>query len=146
MIPGCPTPSHSTAQCRAPVLKRSSNPSLQVARLQAHATTLSDKLSQPPGVLIQRPTGFELMTRGSQAATLSTQPTPGFFRGSSGYAKRVFVFGKKKSLFGGIRDLSKMLTIPQPKLRTSPRDDFQCYYKRSLTKQLSHLYSLTFLP
>ena len=39
MIPGCPTPSHSAAQCRAPVLKRSSNPSLRGARLQAHATT-----------------------------------------------------------------------------------------------------------
>ena len=39
MIPGCPTPSHSTAKCRAPVLKRSSNPSLRVAGLQAHATT-----------------------------------------------------------------------------------------------------------
>ena len=39
MIPGCPTPSHSAAQRRAPVLKRSSNPSLRVAGLQAHATT-----------------------------------------------------------------------------------------------------------
>jgi len=39
MIPGCPTPSHSTARRRAPVLKRSSNPSLRVAGLQAHATT-----------------------------------------------------------------------------------------------------------
>ena len=37
-----------------------------------------DRLSQPPGVLIQRPTGLELRTRGSQAATLTTEPTPGF--------------------------------------------------------------------
>ena len=36
-----------------------------------------DRLSQPPGVLIQRPTGLELRTRGSQVATLTTEPTPG---------------------------------------------------------------------
>ena len=36
-----------------------------------------DRLSQPPGVLIQRPTGLELRTLGSQAATLTTKPTPG---------------------------------------------------------------------
>ena len=36
-----------------------------------------DRLSQPPGVLIQRPTGLELRTLGSQAATLTTEPTPG---------------------------------------------------------------------
>ena len=36
-----------------------------------------DRLSQPPGVLIQRPTGLELRTLGSQAATLITEPTPG---------------------------------------------------------------------
>ena len=36
-----------------------------------------DRLSQPPGVLIQRPTGLELRTRGSQANTLTTEPTPG---------------------------------------------------------------------
>ena len=36
-----------------------------------------DKLSQPPGVLIQRPTGIELRTLGSQAATRTTEPTPG---------------------------------------------------------------------
>ena len=37
-----------------------------------------DRLSQPSGVLIQQPTGFELGTRGSQAATLTTEPTPGY--------------------------------------------------------------------
>ena len=31
----------------------------------------------PPGALIQRPTGLELRTLGSQAATLTTEPTPG---------------------------------------------------------------------
>ncbi len=39
-----------------------------------------DRLSQPPGVLIQRPTGLELRTLGSQAATLTTEPTPGLIR------------------------------------------------------------------
>ena len=39
-----------------------------------------DRLSQPPGVLIQRPTGLELRTRGSQAATRTTEPTPGYKR------------------------------------------------------------------
>ena len=37
-----------------------------------------DRLSQPPGVLIQRPTGLELRTLGSQATTLTTEPTPGY--------------------------------------------------------------------
>ena len=37
-----------------------------------------DRLSQPPGVLIQRLTGLELRTLGSQATTLTTEPTPGF--------------------------------------------------------------------
>ena len=37
-----------------------------------------DRLSQPLGVLIQWPTGLELRTLGSQAATLTTEPTPGF--------------------------------------------------------------------
>jgi len=32
---------------------------------------------KPPGVLIQRPTELELRTLGSQAATLTTEPTPG---------------------------------------------------------------------
>ena len=36
-----------------------------------------DRLSQPPGVLIQQPPGLELRTLGSQAATLTTEPTPG---------------------------------------------------------------------
>ena len=36
-----------------------------------------DRLSQPPGVLIQRQTGLELRTLGSQAATLTTELTPG---------------------------------------------------------------------
>ena len=36
-----------------------------------------DRLSQSPGVLIQRPTGLELRTPGSQAATLTTEPTLG---------------------------------------------------------------------
>ena len=36
-----------------------------------------DRLSQPPGVLIQRLTGLELRTLGSQAATRTTEPTPG---------------------------------------------------------------------
>ena len=36
-----------------------------------------DRLSQPPGVLIQRPTGLELRTLGSQATNLTTKPTPG---------------------------------------------------------------------
>ena len=51
MIPGCPTPSHSAAQRRAPVLKRSSNPSLRVAGLQAHATTPS---KVPTGVYVNQ--------------------------------------------------------------------------------------------
>ena len=38
-----------------------------------------DRLSQPPGVLIQRPTGLELRTLGSQATTLTTEPTPGWY-------------------------------------------------------------------
>ena len=37
-----------------------------------------DRLSQPPGVSIQRPIGLELRTLGSQAATLTTEPTPGY--------------------------------------------------------------------
>ena len=36
-----------------------------------------DRLSQPPAVLIQRPTGLELRTPGPQAATIITKPTPG---------------------------------------------------------------------
>ena len=36
-----------------------------------------DRLSQPPGVLIQWPTGLELRTEGSQATTLTSKPTPG---------------------------------------------------------------------
>ena len=36
-----------------------------------------DRLSQPRSVLIQWPTGLELRTLGSQAATLTTEPTPG---------------------------------------------------------------------
>ena len=41
-----------------------------------------DRLSQPPGpgVLIQWPTGLELRTLGSQAATLTTEPTPSYIR------------------------------------------------------------------
>ena len=39
-----------------------------------------DGLSQPPGVLIQWPTGLELRTLGSQATTLTTEPTPGLLR------------------------------------------------------------------
>ena len=36
-----------------------------------------DRLSQPPRVLIQRPTGLELRTLGSQANTPTTKPTTG---------------------------------------------------------------------
>ena len=36
-----------------------------------------NRLSQPPGVLIQRPTRLELRTLGSQATTLTTEPKPG---------------------------------------------------------------------
>ena len=36
-----------------------------------------NRLSQPPGVLIQWSTGLELRTLWSQAATLTTKPTPG---------------------------------------------------------------------
>ena len=42
-----------------------------------HQPRKDDRLSQPPGVLIQRPTGLELRTLGSQAATLTTKQTPG---------------------------------------------------------------------
>ena len=38
-----------------------------------------DRLSQPPCVLIQRPTGLKLRALGSQAATLTTEPTPGLY-------------------------------------------------------------------
>ena len=43
-----------------------------------HWPRKDDRLSQPPGVLIQRPTGLELRTLGSQATTLTTEPTPGY--------------------------------------------------------------------
>ena len=47
-----------------------------------------DRLSQPPGVLIQRPTGLELRTLGSQVATRTTEPTPGYVLSLSSFRGR----------------------------------------------------------
>ena len=53
-------------------------PLYQYTRYSFRRPWKDDRLSQPPGVLVQRPTGLELRTLGSQAATQTIELTPGW--------------------------------------------------------------------
>uniref|UniRef100_A0A8C4Q1V4 D-dopachrome decarboxylase n=1 Tax=Eptatretus burgeri TaxID=7764 RepID=A0A8C4Q1V4_EPTBU len=66
-----------------------------------------DRLSQPLGVLIQRPTGLELRTLGSQATTLTTEETPG----SMCQSVNVLVRGGQHMLKGGLSSPCILLSI-----------------------------------